>query len=90
MQFATRTRAPSTMRGMVWVPALLALLHVLRVAPVVAVTEPAQRAALVDLYLSTSGPTRWRGRLGWQDYANGSDPCDNAWAQVSCVNGSVT
>jgi hypothetical protein len=50
---------------------------------VVAPTAPAQRAALVELYIATNG-SGWSNRAGWQDYATASDPCDNGWSGVTC------
>jgi hypothetical protein len=52
-------------------------------------TAPDQRAALVELYISTNGST-WSstGRTGWLNHATGSDPCDNSWAGVSCSGSS--
>ncbi len=54
---------------------------------VVAPTAPAQRAALVELYIATNG-SRWDDRRGWQDYSTGSDPCDNSWSGVGCSGSS--
>jgi hypothetical protein len=56
---------------------------------VVAPTAAAQRAALVDLYVSTNGST-WSTKTGWQNYSTGSDPCDNAWPGVSCSGSGGT
>jgi hypothetical protein len=55
---------------------------------VVAPTAAAQRAALVELYIATSGSTWSSGKTGWQDYATGSDPCDNSWSGVTCSGSS--
>ena len=45
----------------------------------------AQRAALVDLYLATNGPS-WKPNTGWADYANASnDPCADGWFGVTCA-----
>ncbi len=54
---------------------------------VVAPTAAAQRAALVDLYMATSGST-WSINTGWKDHTTASDPCDNGWYGVIC-SGSV-
>jgi hypothetical protein len=62
------------------------VLDVVRVG-VVAPTAPAQRAALVQLYIATNGST-WSDRAGWQNYATGSDPCDNSWSGVGCSGSS--
>jgi hypothetical protein len=58
------------------------LSHVIR-AGAAATVVPAQRAALVDLYVATNG-AGWTVNTGWRDYATGSDPCENSWAGVSC------
>ena len=44
-----------------------------------------ERAALVDIFISTGGP-RWQDDLGWRDYANStSDPCSTSgWLGVTC------
>jgi hypothetical protein len=54
---------------------------------VVAPTAAAQRAALVDLYMATSGST-WSINTGWANHATGSDPCDNGWSGVECSGSS--
>ncbi len=54
---------------------------------VVAPTAPDQRAALVDLYIATNG-SGWGDNYGWQDYASGSDPCENSWVAVTCSGSS--
>jgi hypothetical protein len=46
-------------------------------------TDPDQRAALVDLFITTNG-SEWRDNEGWKDHATGGDPCDNAWSGVTC------
>ncbi len=51
---------------------------------VLAAVPSEERAALVDLYLSTSGPRWWRNRAGWSSYATASDPCDDSWYGVTC------
>ena len=49
---------------------------------------PAERAALVDLYLATNG-SGWRGNMGWSNYTNSSsDPCVDRWTGVTCTNSS--
>lgn len=62
-------------------------------AGAVAPTAPAQRAALVELFIATNGSTSWSifARTGWQNHTTGSDPCDNAWPGVVCsgVAGSL-
>jgi hypothetical protein len=50
---------------------------------VVASTAPDQRAALVDLYMSTNG-SGWIDKTGWQDHVAGSDPCGDSWYGVEC------
>ncbi len=55
----------------------------LPVGVVVAPTAPDQRAAMVELYLSTNG-SDWSDRGGWKDYATGSDPCDKSWYGLAC------
>ncbi len=52
-------------------------------AAVRATTIAAQRAALVELYLSTNGSS-WTDRAGWQNHGSGSDPCDDSWSGVLC------
>ena len=48
--------------------------------------DPAERAALVDLYISTSGST-WTHRQGWSAHANAtSDPCSASWFGVTCTS----
>jgi hypothetical protein len=51
---------------------------------VVALTAPAQRAALMQLYTATNGTT-WNNKTGWQ---SSNDPCDDGWAGVICDGGS--
>jgi hypothetical protein len=46
-------------------------------------TDPDQRAALVELYITTNG-SGWSDKKGWEGHATGSDPCDNAWSGVTC------
>ena len=48
-----------------------------------------ERQSLVDLYISTSGPS-WRLNTGWSAYASGSDPCASGWLGVSCSPTSAT
>jgi hypothetical protein len=62
--------------------ALLSVACLLRVG-VVAPTLASDRAALVELYVAT-GASVWTTKVGWQSYANGSDPCDNTWSGVTC------
>ncbi len=51
---------------------------------VVAVTNAAQRAALVDLYLATDG-VNWSSNSGWKDnLVVNSDPCNDFWVYISC------
>jgi hypothetical protein len=50
----------------------------------VAPAAPEQRAALVDLYIATSGSSWSSGRSGWRNHAAGSDPCDDKWSAVTC------
>ena len=43
-----------------------------------------ERAALVDLYLSTGGAD-WGSQSGWQRYTTATvDPCVNNWFGVTC------
>ena len=45
---------------------------------------PRERAALVDLYVSTDGD-QWVGNDGWMNYADDSnDPCVEQWLGVNC------
>ena len=45
---------------------------------------PAQRQALVDIYLALSGPN-WPEQKGWENYTNASnDPCMAEWSGVTC------
>ena len=45
---------------------------------------PAERAALVDFYNATNGPS-WSTATGWSSYSNPSnDPCLNSWAGIAC------
>ncbi len=57
----------------------------------IAPTAPAQRDALVELYIATNG-SDWTaaGRAGWQNHSTGSDPCDNSWTGVVCAGASGT
>lgn len=47
-------------------------------------TSPAERAALVDLYLATT-VAPWVSRAGWDSHVNGTDPCDAGWEAVECT-----
>jgi hypothetical protein len=47
-------------------------------------TAANQRAALVELYVTTGGNS-WSDKSGWQNYASGSDPCDDNWSGVLCA-----
>ncbi len=79
------TVAPTGLRLCLQVAFLVACLTA-GLAGVGAVVDPAERAALVDLYLNTSGPTLWKSRTGWANYTISSvDPCvPTKWFGVAC------
>lgn len=54
---------------------------------VVAPTSAGQRAALVDLFVSSGTPWSEPNDYGWRDYSSGSDPCDELWDGVECSGG---
>jgi hypothetical protein len=81
---ALLTRLVTHVRGVLGVPPTFE--WAVRVG-VVAPTAPDQRAALVELFIATNGST-WTSKTGWQDYATGSDPCDNSWSGVGCSGSS--
>ena len=47
-------------------------------------TVATERAALIDLYTNTSGPS-WTSKSGWVSYAT-TDPCSSGWQGVFCSN----
>ena len=48
----------------------------------------AERAALVDLYLSTNTPG-WANSSGWADYRDANnDPCEQLWFGIACSPGA--
>jgi hypothetical protein len=51
--------------------------------------DGSQRAALVDLYLSTSLNGGWKNDDGWRDHASGGDPCTRGWFGVHCDSNGV-
>jgi hypothetical protein len=68
------------------------ILHVMpafdwRVGVAAAETSPEQRDALVELYDGTNGPKWASSEWGWPGHSNGSDPCDDTWFGVRCMNG---
>ncbi len=90
---AVASDTPSTTSTSVHWLSLVSAIHLLPPHPAsrwsvrlgaVAPTSPAQRAALVELYIATNGSTWSSGKTGWQNHATGSDPCDSGWSGVSC------
>ena len=63
---------------------------VLHAIPLVSATiDPAERQALVDLYLATNG-TAWTNHDGFNAYADASnDPCTRGWIGMTCVSGEI-
>ena len=57
------------------------------VPSVLGAVSSGERAALVDLYLNTSGPTSWTTNTGWTNYTNALiDPCvPTPWYGVACA-----
>ena len=64
-----------------WIAAALVLGLGLETVALGLVTE-VQRAALVELYNATGGPS-WLLRAGWADSVP-SDPCQDSWTGVTC------